>query len=79
MINSFMSWLGSGIEQHTGLGVQLPTNSVEQPSVGVDFLGILLFEHQDNLDRYLNISYTPTPGGLQLTKLFGSPGCGWTS
>jgi hypothetical protein len=79
MIDSLVSWLSSRIEQHTGLGVQLPTDSIEQPSVGIDLLGIFLFEHQDDLDRDLCFSSAPYPGALQLTKLFGSPGCGWTS
>ena len=74
MINSLMSRLGSCIEQYTSLRVQLSANSIEKPSVGIDFLGILLLEHQDDLDRDLYVSSNPLPRISQLTKLFGSPG-----
>ena len=57
MINCLMSWLRSRIKQNTSLGVQLPTNSIEEPSVGIDLFAILLLEHQDDLDRDLYISF----------------------
>ena len=62
MIDSLMSRLGSRIKQNTSLWVQLSANSIEKPSVGIDFLGILLLEHQDDLDRDLDVSFAPYPG-----------------
>jgi len=74
MINSLMSWLRSRIKQNTSLGIQLPTNRIEEPSVRIDLFGILLLEYQNDLDRDLYISFPWTPRLFQLTKLFGSPG-----
>ena len=74
MINSLMSRLGPRIEQHTSLRVQLSTDSIEQPSVRIDLLGILLLEYQNDLDRDLSVSLDPQPGRIQLAKLLGSPG-----
>ena len=59
MVNRLMTRLGPRIQQYTSLRVQLPSNSVKQPSVRIDLFGILLFEDKDDLDRNLEVSYDP--------------------
>lgn len=46
----FATGLCSCINQDDNLGVQNPTEPVEEPSVGVDLLAILLFEAEEHLD-----------------------------
>ena len=43
--------LGAGVEQNADLGVQDAAEGIEQPTVGVDLLGVLLFQTEDHLDR----------------------------
>lgn len=47
-----MSRLGPRINQDTNLRLQHPSDPVEQPTVRVDLLLVLLLEHEDDLDRY---------------------------
>lgn len=42
--------LSTGIEQDADFGVQNTTNGSEQPSVGVDLLGVLLLQAEHHLD-----------------------------
>ena len=40
----------SNIEEHTDVGLEDRSEGVEEPSMGVDFLLVLLFETEDDLD-----------------------------
>lgn len=53
MVYRLVSRLRTSIQQYTDLRFQLFTNSVEQPSMRVDLLGIFLLEHKDDLYRDL--------------------------
>jgi hypothetical protein len=44
-------WLGSRIEQHANLGLQHLPNRIEQPTMTVDLLFVVLFQDKDDLDR----------------------------
>ena len=59
MVNRLMTRLGSRIQQYTCLWVQLSSDSVEEPSMGIDLFGVLLLEDKDDLDRNLEVSYDP--------------------
>ena len=50
MINRLMSRLGSRIDQHANLRLQHPSNRIEQPTMTVDLLFIVLFQDKDDLD-----------------------------
>ena len=50
MINRLMPRLGSRIDQHANLGLQHPPNRIEQPTMTVDLLFIVLFQDKDDLN-----------------------------
>ena len=50
MINRLVPRLGSRIDQHANLGLQHPPNRIEQPTMTVDLLFIVLFQDKDDMD-----------------------------
>ena len=45
------SRFGTGIQQDADLGVEDPTKGVEQPTMRVDLLAVLLLQAEDHLNR----------------------------
>jgi hypothetical protein len=59
-----MARLGARIQQDASFRLELFSNSIKEPSVGIDLLRILLLEHKDDLDRDLIVSSTTLGGFL---------------
>jgi hypothetical protein len=51
MIDTRWTWHGTHIQENTDVWFEDGTKSVEEPSMGVDFLLIFFFETKDDLNR----------------------------
>lgn len=50
--NRLRTRLSTGIEKHANLGVKNTAKSIEEPSVRIDLLGVLLFQAEHHLDGW---------------------------
>jgi hypothetical protein len=65
MINSLMTRLGPGIDQHANLRLQHPPNGIEQPPMTINLLGVILFQNEYDLNGDQIVRIT----GMRLNQL----------
>ena len=51
MIDTRWTWHSTRIQENTNVGFENGTESVEEPSMGIDFFLVFFFETEDDLNR----------------------------
>lgn len=69
MIHRLVTGLGARVDEHADLRVELASDSVEQPSMRVDLLRVLLLEDENDLNRHLLSSVAKSSNVSQIRKL----------
>lgn len=62
VVDRLVSWFCPCVKQNADLRIELPTYSIEEPTVRIDLLGIFLLQAEDDLDWHLRGVRRPRGG-----------------